>query len=77
MWPMPAAVAPPPIGAGLDDDHAQPRCRAFGRAGGAHDAAAGNGYVVACAHVRADSVAEGVALIENQIGFGVDVGRSR
>ena len=36
--------------AGLDDEDAESRCRALGRAGGAHDAAAGDRYVVACAH---------------------------
>ena len=73
---MPAAVAPPPIGPGSTTTTVRARRRALLRAGRAHDAAAGDGYVVAGAHAPADSVAERVALVEDQVGLRVHVRRA-
>ncbi len=63
----------------LADEHGETGSRAFRRASRAHDSAAGDGDIVvdvlpvALIAVRANAVAEGVALVEDQIGLGVDV----
>ena len=45
MWPMPAAVAPPPIGPGSTTTTFSPAAAHSSGARRAHDAAARNGYV--------------------------------